>query len=165
MDDDDLDLPADLEPSSSLTDRAGGDDDEGYFVPPTKGNSPAHNWANNSQLPVDHIVAGSFESACRLLHDQLGAVEFEPYRQLFLTNFARSRAAYLGLPGLPALTAYPQSNWKDAGPRNGLPAVGLRLTDLVQRLQVREEKRGFIFKGTKNASPSSLISLVVMRVN
>ena len=66
VDDDDLDLPTDLEPASNLTgtDRSGGDD-EGYFVPPTKGQSPAQNWANNSQHPVDHIVAGSFESACR----------------------------------------------------------------------------------------------------
>ena len=65
VDDDDLDLPTDLEPASNLTgtDRSG--EDDGYFVPPTKGQSPAQNWANNSQHPVDHIVAGSFESACR----------------------------------------------------------------------------------------------------
>jgi len=40
--------------------------------------------------------------------------------------------------GLPPLNAYPQSNWKDAGPKNGLPAVGLKLNDLVTRLQVRK---------------------------
>ena len=33
------------------------------------------------------------------------------------------------------MNGYPQSNWKDAGPKNGLPAVGLKLNDLVQRLQ------------------------------
>jgi len=43
---------------------AGGD--EGYFVPPTKGTSPAQVWCNNSQLPVDHILAGSFETAMRV---------------------------------------------------------------------------------------------------
>ena len=37
-----------------------------YFAPPTKGQSPAQNWTNNSSLPIDHVVAGSFESACRL---------------------------------------------------------------------------------------------------
>ena len=37
--------------------------------------------------------------------------------------------------GLPSLFGYPQSNWKDCGPRNGLPAIGLKLNDLVQRLQ------------------------------
>lgn len=131
-----MDLPADLEPAAANINATSGDDDnEGYFVPPTKGNSPAQNWANNSSLPVDHIVAGSFESACRLLHDQVGVVNFEPYKSLFMTNFARSRTTFLALPGLPALNGYPQSNWKEAGPKNGLPAVGLRLNDLVQRLQ------------------------------
>ncbi len=62
-------------------------------------------------------------------------VNFEPYRQIFLTNFARGRTYFTALPGLPSLNAYPQSNWKDAGPKNGLPAVGLKLNDLVQRLQ------------------------------
>ena len=84
---------------------------------------------------MDHIVAGSFESACRLLHDQVGVVNFEPYRQHFMTNYARSRTSYPALPGLPSLTGYPQSNWKDAGPKQGLPAVGLKLHELVQRLQ------------------------------
>ena len=136
MDDDDLDLPTDLEPaSSSLATGETGNDDDGYFVPPTKGQSPANNWANNSQLAMDHIVSGSFESACRILHDQAGVANFEPYKQLFMTNFARSRTSYTAIPGLPSLTGYPQSNWKDAGPKNGLPAVGLKLNDLVQRLQ------------------------------
>ncbi len=76
--DDDLDLPADLEAPSgrSLSGGGGGEgddaeEDSGYFVPPTKGAGPTQNWANNSQLVMDHIVAGSFESACRLLHDQV----------------------------------------------------------------------------------------------
>ena len=45
------------------------DADEGYFVAPTKGTNPRQIWANNSSLPMDHILAGTFESACRLLHD------------------------------------------------------------------------------------------------
>ena len=36
----------------------------------------------------------------------------------------------------PSLYGYPQSNWKEAGPKNGLPAVGTRLNDLVTALQV-----------------------------
>ncbi|PSN39046.1 Coatomer subunit alpha [Blattella germanica] len=63
--DEDLVLPPELESTIS----AGGDD--GYFVPPTKGNSQLQVWVNNSQLPVDHVLAGSFESAFRLLHEQI----------------------------------------------------------------------------------------------
>lgn len=44
---------------------AGGAED-GFFVPPTKGMSPTQMWCNNSQLPVDHILAGSFETALRV---------------------------------------------------------------------------------------------------
>lgn len=132
--DDDLELPPDLEvPTSAAV--ASGDADEGYFVAPTKGTNPTQHWANNSNVPVDHIVAGSFESACRLLHDQVGVVNFEPYKTHFMTNFARSRTSFAALPGIPSLNGYPQSNWKDAGPKGGMPAVGLKLNDLVQRLQ------------------------------
>ncbi len=133
-------MPADLEGSPAKGASGGGggdgDGDEGYFAPPTKGQSPAVTWTTNSALAIDHIVAGSFESACRLLHDQAGAVNFEPYRALFLAHFARSRTSYEAMPaGAPALHGYPQSNWKEAGPKNGLPAVGTRLNDLVSGLQ------------------------------
>ena len=132
MDEEDLDLPADLEPSVAVT---ASDDTEGYFVAPTKGTNACTHWANNSSLAVDHILAGSFESACRLLHDQVGIVNFDPYRTLFMTNYARSRTSCTALPLLPALNNYPQSNWRDAKPNTGLPQVGLKLNDLSERLQ------------------------------
>lgn len=44
---------------------AGGGED-GFFVPPTKGIGPTQMWCNNSQLPVDHILAGSFETSMRV---------------------------------------------------------------------------------------------------
>ena len=64
---DELDLP-ELD-SSAVT--AGVAGDENYFVAPTKGVPPTRHWVNNSKLAVDHVLAGSFESACRLLHDQV----------------------------------------------------------------------------------------------
>ena len=44
----------------------GGGAEDGFFVPPTKGMSPTQTWCNNSQLPVDHVLAGSFETATRV---------------------------------------------------------------------------------------------------
>jgi coatomer protein complex subunit alpha (xenin) len=67
--DEDLVLPPELE--STVAPGA----DDGYFVPPTRGPSQLQVWVNNSQLPVDHILAGSFESAFRLLHEQVSDVE------------------------------------------------------------------------------------------
>lgn len=129
--DDDLELPPDMDMESAAV--SGGD--EGYFVPPTKGIPQSQIWANNSQLAVDHILAGSFESAFRLLHDQIGVVDFSYYRSLFLSTYSRSRTAFVALPCLMPLMGYPHRNWRDAGIKGGLPAVGLKLNDQVQRLQ------------------------------
>lgn len=47
----------------------------------------------------------------RLLHDQVGIVSFEEYKQLFLQIYSRSRTAFTALPSLPGLYAYPLRNW------------------------------------------------------
>lgn len=44
---------------------------DSYVHLPTPGPPPPLNWTKNSQLVADHVMAGSFESACRLLHDQV----------------------------------------------------------------------------------------------
>lgn len=132
--DEDIELPPEL---AEATGPAPGAGDEGYFVAPTKGVSQSQQWVNNSKLAVDHVLAGSFESAFRLLHDQVGAVVFEPLRPLFMATFARSRTAFQGLPELPCLYGHPLRNWRDASSaKSGLPAVGCKLSDLLDRLQV-----------------------------
>ncbi|XP_026472651.1 coatomer subunit alpha [Ctenocephalides felis] len=129
VDDEDLELPEELAP-------AGGQDTDSYFVPPVKGISHTQYWINNSQLPVDHVLAGSFESAFKLLNEQIGVVNFEPLKSLFLSTYSRSRMSYSAFPNLLSLYAFPQRNWKDTVPKNGLPAIGLKLNDLVQLLQI-----------------------------
>ena len=83
-------------------------------------------------------------------------MDFTQYKSHFLATFARSRTSFAAMPGTPSLaqvtsvhyplsiylsiyltplSQYPQSNWKEAGPKTGLPAVGLKLADLVARLQ------------------------------
>lgn len=125
--DEDLDLPpvVDAAPTG----------EEGYFIAPTKGVSQTLVWANNSQLPIDHVMAGSFESAFRLLKEQVGAVEFEPLKPLFLGAFSMSRTSYTPLPNLPSIYAHPHRNWKDAGAKGGHPTIWIKLNDLVSKLQ------------------------------
>ncbi|XP_072049664.1 coatomer subunit alpha-like [Amphiura filiformis] len=130
--DDDLELPPDLDIGSGPMIGTG---EEGYYVPPTKGTSQTQVWCNNSQLPADHILAGSFGTATRLLHDQVGIVDFTPYKELFMQTYARGRTLYTALPALPPIMGHPHRNWKEAGARGGVPAVGLKLSHLVQRLQ------------------------------
>ena len=132
---DDIELPPDLDTVSSPNKDTEASTDDGYFVAPVRGVPPTQHWCNNSSLPVDHVLAGNMESACRLLHDQVGVVDFLPYKQHFVAAFSRSRTMFSGLSSTPSLHQFPQSNWKDAGPKNGLPAVGMKLADLVSRLQ------------------------------
>lgn len=131
--DEDLVLP-DLEASADPAD-SGPQADDGYFVAPTRGVPPTQHWTNNSTLPVDHILAGNIESACRLLHDQVGVVNFTAYKTHFMSTLSRARTSLTGLPCVPSLAHYPGSNWKEASPKSALPAVGLRLAELVTRLQ------------------------------
>lgn len=131
-DDEDIDLgDEDFAESEVLA----GNTSDGFYVPPTKGTCQTQIWCNNSQIPVDHILAGSFETAARLLHDQIGVVQFDEYKILFLQTYSRSRTCYQGTPSVEPLFGFPHRNWKEAGARQGVPAVGLKLSDLVQRLQ------------------------------
>merc|ERR1719318_1550897 len=113
--DDDLELP-ELEVSASEAVNTGAEED-GYFVAPTRGAPPPQQWTNNSTLPVDHVLAGNMESACRLLHDQVGVVEFGPYKSHFMSTLSRASTRLSGLPSTPSLPHYPLSNWRDATPR------------------------------------------------
>ena len=58
-------------------------DGEDYYVPPTQGTSQAHVWVTNSQLPVDHVVAGSFDTAARVSTKFL----FQYYMTICLREF------------------------------------------------------------------------------
>ncbi|UXI18026.1 Exocyst complex component 8 [Sarcoptes scabiei] len=107
--------------------------DENYFIAPTRGYPPGHFWVKNSRLVVDHVLAGSFETAFRLLNEQVAVVNFEPLKKLFMMTYARSRASFQGLANFPPMFAYPQRNLEDF--TKGLPAIGLKLPTLIQRLQ------------------------------
>jgi len=52
-----------------------------------------------------------------------------------MEQFARSKASLSALPLLPSLQIHLHRNWKEAGPKGGLPARAIKLEDLVQELQ------------------------------
>jgi coatomer protein complex subunit alpha (xenin) len=130
IEDGDLDIPEDI-----VVPAANEADEDSYFVAPTKGMSQAQYWVNNSKLPVDHILAGSFETAMRLLHDQVGVVKFDEYKTIFMQVYARSRTCFISLPNLTPIFSYPLRNFKEQPQSKALPAIGLKFSDLTQRLQ------------------------------
>ena len=70
-----------------------------------------------------------------LSKSKVGVVEFGPYKSHFMSTLSRSSTRLSGLPSTPSLPHYPLSNWRDATPKTSLPAIGLKLADLVTRLQ------------------------------
>ncbi|CAG9819218.1 unnamed protein product [Phaedon cochleariae] len=130
VEDADLEIP-DVGPTREADQGA-----EGYVHLPTQGQSPLLAWTKHSQLAADHAAAGSFESAARLLHDQVGVVDFAPYERLFAALYGGARTARAAQPNVPPTFACPLRNWKEGGAKGGLPAVGVRLNDLVGKLQV-----------------------------
>jgi coatomer protein complex subunit alpha (xenin) len=126
--DDDLALPADIDVKHA-------DDEESFFAPPTRGQPPTFHWPNNSRLVADHVAAGSFDSAARLLMDTVGVIQIAPFKQLFLSTYAKSRSVYKTLPLSTSNFAYPLRNWSEATGKSGLPAISIQLDELSQRLQ------------------------------
>lgn len=127
---DDVELPDELLSKIKEVARA----DNG-FVAPSSGVGHKQIWMNNSRFAGDHVRAGSFESAFRLLNEQVGVVNFRPYEQLFLDMYTGARTSFAGLPNLASLQGNPARNWKTGTLKEALPTVAVKLNDLVERLQ------------------------------
>lgn len=129
--DEDLDLPEELAPVSANID--GGDDTPAYFVAPTRGSSVA--LSAKLKTAHDHVATGQFEIAFRLLNEQVGVVNFEPYLETFLAMYSSARLTFGALPSTPPLVANLHRNWQEASGKDLLPIVTAKLNDLVTELQ------------------------------
>lgn len=132
VEDEDLELPEELVSKLAAADIR----ESGSYEAPTRGLSRTQVWANNTNLVADHLRAGSFETACRLLNDQVGVVNFAPYKSLFMALLIGARTSFSALPNLSPLSGYPQRNWKELNLKKSNPSVGVKLNDLVQQLQI-----------------------------
>ena len=68
---------------------------EGVVIP-NRGQKPSTHWPNNSRLAADHVAAGSFESALRILKDTIGVNNAEPLKPVFAEAYARCVHGVLG---------------------------------------------------------------------
>ena len=68
----------------------------------------------HDQCPVFmclQLLHVTYVMCLQLLHDQVGVVQFEAYKQHFVSTFTRARAVYTALPSLPPLFGHPHRNW------------------------------------------------------
>ena len=103
---------------------------------PSARQSLAERWVANSSICADHVAAGSFETAMKLLNRQIGVVNFAPLKPAFMAVYTGARGACPGLPGTDALSGPLQRNDGEGVPRkDSLPTVAIQLSDLVKRLR------------------------------
>lgn len=130
VEDDDLIVPQEILDKMKTTSIS----NEGFFAP-NKGQSIQQHWPNNSGLVLDHVKGGSFETAFRLLNEQIGVVNFKPFKEQFMQLYAGSRTSFTAISNIDPLTAYPNRNYSETNVKQMRPAIGVKLSDLVQRLQ------------------------------
>lgn len=140
VEDADLDLP-DLSPSElSAAAAALGSREDAYIHLPSRGQPPSVASTRTSELAVEHVLAGSFEGACRLLHEQVGVVDFSRYKPLFLQLYGGSRTYFSWHQNLEPLSSWPQQSKSSSTSGTSAatlpPLLTIRLSDLVQRLQM-----------------------------
>lgn len=109
---------------------------ESYFVPPNPGPSAGQIWQRNSRLAADHAAAGGsgIESAMQLLNTQIGVVNFEPLKPLFVQLFMGSRACLSTIPSVPPVFVHFQRNSGEP-PSKALPLLSISLAPLIEKLK------------------------------
>ncbi|KAJ2706872.1 hypothetical protein H4R19_004962, partial [Coemansia spiralis] len=102
-------------------------------VAPQPGPNELGAWARNSPLAVDHIAAGNFEQAMRLLRDQVGVASFDALKPAFLEIYTASRTVLATVPLAAPLRVPLQSTAAGAG--RPQPAQIHSLASSLEQLQ------------------------------
>ncbi|KAL3318080.1 hypothetical protein Ciccas_003252 [Cichlidogyrus casuarinus] len=127
----DLELPPEVDVAISAS--SGDAKKTTEYVAPLPGRPISNTWSEQSNLAGDQVTAGNFALAMRLLHDQVGVVDFSVYEPIFMQLYTASRGSCPSLPHMASFYTYPSRNWSKGSKQ--LPSVGLQLDDLIQRLQ------------------------------
>ncbi|KAI8854997.1 coatomer WD associated region-domain-containing protein [Chytridium lagenaria] len=85
----------------------------------------------NSTLAVDHVAAGSFDSAMQILNNHVGATNFAPLKALFMRIFQSSRAYIACNSSVPALSV----PIVHIGDDRGSPLRPISLNELIGKVQ------------------------------
>ncbi|CAN0854504.1 Coatomer subunit alpha-1 [Linum grandiflorum] len=126
-----LDLPQDAEtPRASVSARSS------VFVAPTPGMPVSQIWTQRSSLAAEHVAAGNFDTAMRLLHRQLGIKNFAPLKSMFLDLHTGSQS-YLRALSATSVISLAVEQWNEAASPNvrGPPALIFSFAQLEEKLK------------------------------
>ncbi|KAF9010173.1 coatomer subunit alpha-2 [Cyathus striatus] len=91
-------------------------------------------WVRNSPLAVDHVAAGSFDTAMQLLNRQLGIVNFASLKPLFLSIYRSSHTYLTPVASLPPLKLHIRRNPSETSPSRVLPVTARSLQQIRSEL-------------------------------
>ena len=120
-----------------LDDEDNGDssvDANGMYVAPNPGKKISNNWVDSSNLAGDHVAAGSFTTAMKLLNRQIGVVNFKPLKESFNSVFQGNSCAMPMSIGAPSASNH-FLRTGDSGSKS-LPRVAIRLENLTREVKL-----------------------------
>lgn len=113
---------------------AGVQDEDNLGAGASPGISEIDLWVRNSPLAVDHVAAGSFETAMQLLNRQFGIVNFKTLKPHFLSIYRSSHVYMSPLAILPPLQLHIRRNIEESSPARVLPVAACPLQTLRSEL-------------------------------
>ncbi|KAK6932876.1 Coatomer, alpha subunit, C-terminal [Dillenia turbinata] len=128
----DLELPPEADtPKASVGARSS------VFVAPTPSMPVSQIWIQKSSLAAEHVAAGNFDTAMRLLSRQLGIRNFAPLRSMFLDLHAGSHTYLRAFSSAPVISlAVEQGRNESSSPNvRGPPALVFNFSELEERLK------------------------------
>ena len=93
--------------AAAASSAAGSSGAVGPFTAPSPGIPAQQRWLEKrTQLAVDHVAGGSFQSGMSLLHRQLGVADFTPLKPYFMDLYLASHAQLPGLQGMEPMLCH-----------------------------------------------------------
>jgi coatomer protein complex subunit alpha (xenin) len=110
------------------------DEEEDLGAGASPGPSETELWVRNSPLAVDHVAAGSFDTAMQLLNRQFGVVNFALLKPLFLSIYRSSHTYLSPFASLPPLKLHVRRNPSESSPGRVLPVAVRSLQSIRSEL-------------------------------
>ncbi|XP_073059477.1 coatomer subunit alpha-1-like [Primulina eburnea] len=128
----DLDLPPDAD-----TPRTAPHTRSSVFVTPTPGMPVSQIWVQRSSLAAEHVAAGDFDTAMRLLSRQLGIKNFSPLKSLFIDIHMGSHTYLRAFSSAPVISVAVERGWNESASPNvrSPPALVFNFSQLDEKLK------------------------------